>query len=71
MMASLVLYLADFQAGAAVEDISEQTIWRLGAYYVPLILALYLGMMAVISLYRLNQDDHEDNLRKLAASRAG
>lgn len=70
MMASLVLYLADFQAGAAVDEVSEQTIWRLGAYYVPLILALYLGMMGVISMYRLGEDDHENNLRELAARRA-
>ena len=53
-----------------MEEVSEQTIWRLGAYYVPLILALYLGMMAVISQYRLGEDDHENNLRELAARRA-
>jgi hypothetical protein len=32
---------------------------------------LFLCMMAVICMYRLNQDEHEENLRKLAASRIG
>jgi Na+/melibiose symporter-like transporter len=71
MVASFVLYLAQFPAGATVGQVSDETIWRLGAYYVPSILALYLGMMAVISFYRLSQDDHEENLRKLAENRNG
>ena len=69
MTASLVLYLADFQAGATVDQVSDDAVWRLGVYYVPAILTLYLGMMAVISMYRLSQDEHEENLRQLALNR--
>jgi len=71
MVASFVLYLAEFPSGATVDQIPEEAVWRLGAYYVPTILTLFLSMMAVISMYRLNQDEHEENLRKLAASRTG
>ncbi len=71
MVASFVLYLAEFPAGATVDQVSDESIWRLGAYYVPSILALWLGMMAVVSLYQLSRDQHEANLRKLAANRAG
>ena len=67
MLASFVLYLADFPAGAGVADVSEETVWRLGAYYVPAILTLWLAMIAIISGYRLDRSQHEDNLRQLAA----
>jgi len=67
MVASFVLYLADFPAGATVDQVSEEAVWRLGAYYVPTILALWLGMIAVISGYRIDRDQHEENLRKLSA----
>ena len=69
MLASLVLHWASFPTGAAVGDVPEEAVWRLGAYYAPAILIIWMLMMAVISRYRLNREDHEENLRKLAMSR--
>jgi Na+/melibiose symporter-like transporter len=69
MLASFVLHWAEFPAGAGVGEVPDEAIWKLGAYYVPTILVLWLSMMAVISGYRLNRGEHEENLRKLAASR--
>lgn len=71
MLASLVLYLAKFPAGAGVDQVSDEVVWRLGAYYVPTILIIWMLMMAVISRYQLNRADHEENLRRLAANRSG
>ncbi|MEG3125772.1 MFS transporter [Sphingomonas sp. GB1N7] len=68
--ASLILTLADFPVGARQGQVPADTLWRLGAYYVPTILALWLGMIAVLNSYRLERGDHEDNLRKLAARKA-
>ncbi|MEE2893399.1 MAG: MFS transporter [Pseudomonadota bacterium] len=70
LAASFVLYLAGLESGAAAADVSDETVWRLGAYYVPSVLGLYLTMMVVISFYRLDRGEHEENLRKLAAARA-
>ena len=70
MVASFVLYMADFPAGATVDEVTDEAVWRLGAYYVPTILTLWLSMMAVISMYRLDQEEHEANLRQLAENRA-
>ena len=70
MVASFVLYMADFPAGATVDEVTDEAVWRLGAYYVPTILTLWLSMMAVISMYRLDQEEHEENLRQLAENRA-
>jgi Na+/melibiose symporter-like transporter len=67
MFASFVLHWAKFPAGAGVGQVSDDAVWRLGAYYVPTILAIWLLMMAVISLYRLDRAAHEKNLRELAA----
>lgn len=68
--ASLILALAGFPEGAKAGEVPADTLWRLGAWYVPVILALWLGMIAVLSTYRLRRDDHEANLRKLAEARA-
>ena len=71
MVASFVLYLAEFPAGAAVADVNEETLWRLGAYYVPAILTLWMVMIAIISGYKLDRVQHEENLRKLASQTSG
>ncbi|MDQ2804006.1 MAG: MFS transporter, partial [Pseudomonadota bacterium] len=68
--ASLVLTLAEFPVNAKQGDVTADTLWRLGAFYVPTILALWLAMIAVLGSYRLDRRSHEDNLRALAARRA-
>ena len=68
--ASFVLALAAFPEGAKAGEVPDGALWRLGAYYVPTILALWLSMIAVLSTYKLGRDDHEANLRKLAEARA-
>jgi Na+/melibiose symporter-like transporter len=71
MSATLVLALAGLKAGAKPEDVPADVVWRLGAYYVPIILSLWMAMMAAIAFYRLDREEHEENLRKLAERRAG
>ncbi len=68
LAASLVLALAQFPAGADTTAVPEAAIWRLGAFYVPSILCLWLAMMAVISTYRIDRATHEENIRKLSES---
>lgn len=70
MAASFVLALAQFPKGVAPADMDPEVVWRLGAYYVPAILGLWMFMMLVISTYRLSRADHEENLRQLHKSRA-
>ena len=66
LSASLVLTLSEFPVGAQQGQVSAETLSRLGAYYVPTILAFWLSMIAVISTYRITREDHEDNLMQLA-----
>lgn len=71
MTASFVLAAAKFPTGAAQGQVPEDSLWRLGAYYAPTILAIWMGMMAVMATYKLSRTDHEENLRKLAEARKG
>jgi len=66
MAASFVLALAGLPAGADPSQVGEDVVFRLGAIYVPVILILWLLMMAAISRYKLSRGDHEENLRQLA-----
>lgn len=65
MAASLVLALAQFPSGADPSQVSDETLWHLGAYYVPTILFFWLTMIAVVSTYRIDRETHEENLRRL------
>ena len=51
-------------------EVVADTLWRLGVFYVPVLVALWLAVMAALSRYRLSRDDHEHNLCTLAAARA-
>ena len=70
MLASLVLYLSEFPTGARVGEVGDDVIWRLGAYYVPTVLIIWMLMLAVMSRYQLGRADHEENLRQLAVNRS-
>jgi Na+/melibiose symporter-like transporter len=67
--AGFVLSAANFPTGAAPDQVSPDALWRLGAYYVPTILALWLGMVFIMMTYKLGRTDHEANLRKLAEAK--
>jgi GPH family glycoside/pentoside/hexuronide:cation symporter len=67
--AGQVLWLAHFPKGADPSHVAPDALFRLGAYYVPIILALWMSMVAVILFYRLDRKSHEENLRKLAETK--
>lgn len=69
--AGFVLTLSGFPTGASPDQVSDETLWRFGALYVPTILSIWMAMIAVMATYKLSRSDHEENLRKLAESRQG
>ena len=66
VLATVVLTVVGLAAGAAQGEVSDETLWRLGAVYVPTILGLWMTMIFFISRYQLDRAGHEDNLRQLA-----
>ncbi|MEM8695132.1 MAG: MFS transporter [Pseudomonadota bacterium] len=69
VVATVVLSAVGLAAGAVQGEVSEETLWNLGAVYVPTILALWMTMIAFISFYSLDRSGHEENLRELAKRR--
>ena len=65
LVAGFVLAYAGIETGAKADEVSDEAVWRLGAYYVPTILTLWMGMMGMVSLYKLSEDSHAANLREL------
>jgi glycoside/pentoside/hexuronide:cation symporter, GPH family len=70
MAAGWVLTLASFPKGARPDQVGPDSLFQLGASYVPAVLTLWLLMMLAISRYKLERGDHEANLKALA-ERAG
>ena len=67
--AGLILSFVSFPQGAAVGDVSPETLWRLGASYAPTLLLLWTCMIIAVGYYRIDRGDHEDNLQQLAERR--
>lgn len=65
MAASGILYLANIEAGSAPEDVTADSVYRLGLFYVPVVLCIWGAMMCCIAFYRLNRETHEENLQAL------
>lgn len=65
LFASAVLFLAGIQRGADATEVSEESLWYMGFYYVPIVLGLWLIMIAVISTYHIDEQKHAENLRTL------
>lgn len=68
--AAFVLAAAGIAAGATPAETSPEADMRLGAIYVPVILTLWLCMIAAIAFYRIDRSDHEEHLRQLSARKA-
>ena len=70
LASSFILTAIAFPKRAEAGEVPADTLWWLGTIYAPVILALWLSMMAVLSTYKLGREDHERNLSELAAARA-
>ena len=66
VVAGFVLAVAGLAAGSQQGDVPEDTLWLLGAIYVPLILGIWLTMITIIGLYRIDRSTHEATLVELA-----
>ncbi|MFZ4690597.1 MAG: MFS transporter [Polymorphobacter sp.] len=69
-IASFVLTFAGIKSGVDPSQVPPDAVWRLGAYYVPTVLTLWMAMMAALTFYKRDQSDHEASLLALAAQRA-
>lgn len=66
MAASVVLTLAAFPKAANPSQVAPESLWQLGATYVPAIWLVWGLMIFSVSRYRLSRAGHEANLAALA-----
>jgi GPH family glycoside/pentoside/hexuronide:cation symporter len=69
VMAGVILSGAGLAAGARQGEVSEETLWRLGAAYVPAIWFIFACVIAIISLYDVDRARHEETLKTLSERR--
>jgi Na+/melibiose symporter-like transporter len=70
VVAGQLLAYVQFPTQAGFGEVPQDTLSELAALYVPTILFFYLSALTVLSLYKINRQDHTDNLRRLAESNA-
>ncbi len=66
VVAGFVLSGVGLAAGARAGEVSQETLWHLGAVYVPLVWLIYGSVIAIISFYDIDKTKHEDTLRTLS-----
>jgi len=66
VVAGQILAIIQFPTQAKPGQVPEETLFDLAYIYVPTLLFFYFIALAVLSIYRINREDHSENLRKLA-----
>ncbi|MEM9310872.1 MAG: MFS transporter [Pseudomonadota bacterium] len=70
VIAGFVLSGVGLAAGAQQGEVPEETLWNLGAAYVPLIWTLFACVIAIIRLYDIDRAKHEATLEELSRRKA-
>ena len=70
LMATTILTMAQFPAGVAPGEVPSDALFRLGAYYVPAVVTVWMLMIVFISKYSVSRDTHNANLSKLGRNSA-
>lgn len=70
MISGAILTLVAFPAHAKAGAIAPDTLWWLGALYLPIVAGVNAVAIALVWLFRIDRQRHEENLRTLAAADA-
>jgi len=65
VMATTILTVAQFPVGISPGEVSPDALIRLGSYYVPSVVSVWMLMIFCISYYEVDRSRHNDNLSKL------
>ena len=65
VMATTILTVAQFPVGISPGEVSLDALIRLGSYYVPSVVSVWMLMIFCISYYEVDRSRHNDNLSKL------
>ena len=68
VVAGQILAIIQFPTQAKPGEVPTETITDLAVYYIPVILMFYIVALSILSLYRINREGHEANLRTLSSA---
>ena len=66
-VAGVLLTVSEFPVGTAPDQLSHSVFNVLGWLYVTLLFGLYLAAISCQSLYHVDREKHESNLKRLAS----
>lgn len=67
---SIILGLASIPTRANPSQVTPESLFTLGAWYVPTMYALYTVMLLFVFFYKIDRNAHEENLRIIAEREA-
>lgn len=68
VVAGQILAYIQFPTQAKPGEVPLETLFDLAYIYVPVILVFYLAALSVLTMYRINREDHTENLRRLSVA---
>lgn len=68
LAAGLILSAVAFPDAPEPGSVPQETLWLLGALYAPALLVVYLLALFFVSRYKIDREQHEANLAKLAGA---
>ena len=68
VVAGQILAYIQFPTQAKPGEIAESTLFELAYIYIPILAVFYLFALSALSLYRINREDHSENLRRLSVA---
>jgi len=66
LIAGILLTLIAFPTETAVSDVPEDAITRLGLIYGPMVFLIWMGVIILISRYRISRSRHQEMLKRLS-----
>jgi len=70
VVAGQILAFIQFPTQAKPGDVPPEILFDLAYFYVPVLMVFYLTAVGALSLYKINREDHSDNLRLLSKNAA-
>ena len=66
VIAGFILAGVGLASGAQQGEVSQDTLWSLGAVYVPVVWTLFACVITIVSFYDIDRDKHDDAVRQLS-----
>ena len=67
LLASSILALIAFPVGVPPSEVPDAALFRLGTFYAPTLFTLWMIMLGLLTLYRIDRKAHQANLDALAS----